>query len=91
MSLLDLLILLLVAAVCGSLGMAISGYSHGGCAMSIAIGFIGALLGPGLARWLSLPEIFTIEAGDVRFPIEFPTFEAGVAYTDFVLSQSLKR
>ena len=39
----DLLILLIVAAVCGSLGMAISGFSRGGCLMSIALGFIGAL------------------------------------------------
>jgi uncharacterized membrane protein YeaQ/YmgE (transglycosylase-associated protein family) len=69
MSILDLLILLVVAAVCGSLGMAISGYSRGGCLVAIAMGFIGALIGVWLARALSLPELFTLEVGEVRFPI----------------------
>ena len=69
MTILDFLILLFVAAVCGSLGMAISGYSRGGCLVSIALGFIGALLGMWLARILSLPELFVLEIGDVPFPI----------------------
>ncbi len=47
--LLQLLLLLLIAGVCGSLGQAIGGYSHGGCLVSIALGFIGALLGTWLA------------------------------------------
>lgn len=69
MSLLDLLLLLLVAALCGSLGMAITGYSGGGCLMSVALGFIGALFGLWMARALSLPEIFMLEIGDVHFPV----------------------
>jgi uncharacterized membrane protein YeaQ/YmgE (transglycosylase-associated protein family) len=69
MTILDLIILLIVAAICGSLGMAISGYSHGGCLVSIALGFIGALIGMWLARVLSLPELFILEVGDVPFPI----------------------
>ena len=69
MTILDFIILLIVAAVCGSLGMAISGYSRGGCLVSIALGFIGALIGMWLARVLSLPELFTLELGGVQFPI----------------------
>ncbi len=69
MTILDLIVLLIVAAVCGSLGMAISGYSRGGCLVAIALGFIGALLGMWLARVLSLPEFLMLEVGDVRFPI----------------------
>jgi uncharacterized membrane protein YeaQ/YmgE (transglycosylase-associated protein family) len=69
MTILDLIILLIVAAVCGSLGMAITGYSRGGCLVSIALGFIGALIGMAIARAASLPELFTLELGDVRFPI----------------------
>jgi len=38
--LIQLLILLLIAGVCGALGQAITGYSHGGCLVSIALGFI---------------------------------------------------
>ena len=40
MTLLDVLILLLVAGICGSLGQAIVGYSRGGCLVSIALGFV---------------------------------------------------
>ena len=69
MTILELVILLIVAAICGSLGMAISGYSHGGCLVATALGFIGALIGMWLARTLSLPEFLTIQAGEVQFPI----------------------
>jgi len=69
MTLLDLLLLLLVAGICGSLGRAISGYSHGGCLVSIALGFIGALLGMWLARKLGLPELFAVQIGTTSFPI----------------------
>jgi uncharacterized membrane protein YeaQ/YmgE (transglycosylase-associated protein family) len=69
MSLIDLLILLLVAGLCGALGQAISGYSRGGCLVSIALGFIGALIGMWIARKLGLPELFAIDIGGTRFPI----------------------
>jgi uncharacterized membrane protein YeaQ/YmgE (transglycosylase-associated protein family) len=67
--LIQLLILLLIAGVCGALGQAIGGYSHGGCLVSIALGFIGALLGTWLARSLGLPELLAIPAGGMNFPI----------------------
>lgn len=69
MSLIDLLLLLLVAGVCGALGQAISGFSRGGCLVSIALGFIGALLGMWLARSLGLPEPLPVEVGGRVFPI----------------------
>jgi uncharacterized membrane protein YeaQ/YmgE (transglycosylase-associated protein family) len=69
MTLLDLLLLLLIAGVCGALGQAISGFSRGGCLVSIALGFIGALLGMWLARHLGLPELFAIQIGTTNFPI----------------------
>jgi uncharacterized membrane protein YeaQ/YmgE (transglycosylase-associated protein family) len=69
MTLLDLLILLLVAGICGALGQAIGGFSRGGCLVSIALGFIGALLGMWLARSLGLPELFSIDIGGTKFPI----------------------
>jgi uncharacterized membrane protein YeaQ/YmgE (transglycosylase-associated protein family) len=69
MTLIDLLILLLVAGLCGSLGQAIGGYSRGGCLVSIALGFIGALLGMWLARSLGLPELFAVNIGGTKFPI----------------------
>lgn len=69
MSLVDVLILLLVAGLCGSLGQAISGYSRGGCLVSIALGFIGAIIGMWLARQLHLPELFAVNIGGTSFPI----------------------
>ena len=69
MTILDVIVLLIIAGVCGALGQAISGFSRGGCLVSIAIGFIGALLGMWLARLLGLPELFAIQIGTTRFPI----------------------
>lgn len=69
MTFIDLLILLLIAGICGSVGRAISGYSHGGCLVSIALGFIGALIGMWIARQVGLPELFAINIGGTRFPI----------------------
>ncbi len=69
MSLFELLILLVVAGVCGALGQAIGGYSRGGCLVSIALGFIGALLGTWLSRLLSLPELLAIHFDSTNFPI----------------------
>jgi uncharacterized membrane protein YeaQ/YmgE (transglycosylase-associated protein family) len=67
--LIQFLILLLIAGVCGAIGQAITGYSHGGGLVSIALGFIGALLGTWLAGLLGLPELLAIPAGGMRFPI----------------------
>lgn len=69
MSVLDFLILLLIAAVCGAIAQAIAGFSRGGLFVSIAVGFIGALLGVWLQRVTGLPEIFTIQVGGAAFPI----------------------
>lgn len=69
MTLLQLLLLLLIAGICGSLGQAIAGYSRGGCLVSIALGFIGALLGLWLARFLGLPELIPVVIGGTSFPI----------------------
>ena len=69
MTITDLVILLIVAGVCGSIGRAISGYSHGGCLVSIALGFIGALIGMWVARKLGLPELLPVRIGTTTFPI----------------------
>ena len=63
MTLGSLLVLLLIAAVCGALGQAIAGYSLGGCVVSIAVGFIGALVGVWLSSAVGLPELFVIQVG----------------------------
>ena len=69
MTLMSFLVLLVVAGICGSIGQAIAGYSAGGCLVSIALGFIGALVGMWLSRTLGLPELFVISIGGERFPV----------------------
>ena len=69
MTLWDLLVLLLIAAICGALGQAIAGVSRGGCLVSIALGFVGAVVGMWLARSMGLPELYAIRIGNTNFPI----------------------
>ena len=63
------LVLLLVAGVCGAIAQSIVGYSHGGCLVSIALGFIGAMFGSWLAGLLGLPELFVVRIGGNHFPV----------------------
>ncbi len=69
MTLLEVLVLLLIAAIAGALGQALSGYSLGGCLISIVVGFIGAFLGLWMARELGMPEPFPISVGGNTFPL----------------------
>jgi uncharacterized membrane protein YeaQ/YmgE (transglycosylase-associated protein family) len=69
MTLLQLLALLVIAGICGAIGRAIAGYSHGGCVISIVVGFIGALLGMWLQGLTGIPDLLTIEIDGKGFPI----------------------
>lgn len=69
MSLIEILIILLVAAICGGIGQSLVGYTAGGCLVSIFVGIVGAYLGLWVARELNLPTIFTVNVGGQPFPI----------------------
>jgi uncharacterized membrane protein YeaQ/YmgE (transglycosylase-associated protein family) len=69
MTIVELLILLLIAGICGAVGKAIVGWYPGGFLVSIGVGFVGALVGTWLARLANLPEIFAIRIGATTFPI----------------------
>ena len=69
MSIVELLVLLLIAGICGAAGKAIVGWFPGGFLASIGVGFVGALVGTWLARLIGLPELFAINVGGTTFPI----------------------
>ena len=78
MSLWHFLLLLLVAGFAGSLGQAIAGYSRGGCLVSIALGFIGALLGTWLAGLLGLPSLLVLSIDGQPFPVVWSVLGAAL-------------
>jgi uncharacterized membrane protein YeaQ/YmgE (transglycosylase-associated protein family) len=69
MTLTGFLILLIVAAIAGSIGQALAGYSIGGCLVSIVVGYIGAFIGLWIARQFGLPSILPITIEGESFPI----------------------
>ena len=64
-----LIVLLLIAAVCGALGKAFAGGSRGGIVTSIALGFVGAVFGSWIGRELNLPELLIVQVGGHPFPV----------------------
>jgi uncharacterized membrane protein YeaQ/YmgE (transglycosylase-associated protein family) len=68
MTLLSFLLLLLIAGICGAVGQAIAGV-QGGLLVSIAVGFIGALIGVWLAGVFGVGELFAVNIGGKTFPI----------------------
>src|ERR1041384_1277420 len=69
MTLIGFLVLLAIAAICGSIGQALAGYDLGGCLVSIIVGFIGAYIGMWIAGKFGLPAIFAITIQGQPFPI----------------------
>jgi uncharacterized membrane protein YeaQ/YmgE (transglycosylase-associated protein family) len=69
MSIAGFILLLLVAALAGGIGQALSGFSRGGCLVSIVFGFVGAYIGTWIARQFGLPEFFAINIDGEVFPL----------------------
>jgi len=87
MSLLSFLLLLLVAGVCGSVAQTLVGYSRRGWVTSMALGFVGALLGSWLSGALGVRELLALHIGDRSFPIVWSIIGA----TLFVVTLHLVR
>ena len=73
-----LIVLLIIAAVCGALGKALAGGSRGGLITSIALGFIGAVFGSWIGREMGLPEPLVVQVGGHPFPVVWSIVGAGV-------------
>ena len=69
MTIIGFLVLLVIAAIAGSLGMAITGYSRGGCLFSAIVGFLGAFIGMWVARQFGLPELIPVTIEGETFPV----------------------
>lgn len=54
----DVIISLVIAGIAGAIAKSLVGFDRGGCILSIVVGFIGALIGSGLAREMNLPDPF---------------------------------
>jgi uncharacterized membrane protein YeaQ/YmgE (transglycosylase-associated protein family) len=65
----SLIILLIVGGLVGVIAQKLAGYSRGGCLTSIALGFIGALIGCWAVKQFRLPEIYVLKIGQTSFPI----------------------
>jgi len=73
-----LIVLIVIAALCGAVGKALGGGSRGGLLSSIALGFIGALLGPWVAGQLGFSEPFMLHMSGQTFPILWSIIGAAV-------------
>lgn len=69
LTLTGLLILLVIAGICGAIGRAIGGGTGGGFFVSIAVGFVGALLGTFIAGHFRLPELLMVSVDGRAFPV----------------------
>jgi uncharacterized membrane protein YeaQ/YmgE (transglycosylase-associated protein family) len=81
----NLIILLIVGGLAGAIGQRLAGYSRSGCLTSIALGFIGALVGTWAVKQFGLPEIYILKIGHTSFPIVWAIIGAAALVAVFGL------
>jgi uncharacterized membrane protein YeaQ/YmgE (transglycosylase-associated protein family) len=69
MTLLELLVYLVIAGVCGAVARALAGGTGRGFIVSVVLGFLGAFVGTWLARLAHLPSLFVVTIGGHPFAI----------------------
>jgi uncharacterized membrane protein YeaQ/YmgE (transglycosylase-associated protein family) len=69
MTLVELIVYLVIAAICGAIARAVAGGTGRGFILSVLVGFAGAAVGTWMARIFRLPEIFAIAIDGHPFPI----------------------
>jgi len=74
----SLLMLLLVALVCGAIGRAIAGGTRGGLLTSTALGFIGAIAGSWIGHAMHLTDPLVVHVGGRPFPMLWSIVGAAV-------------
>ena len=76
MSLLETLILLVIAGLVGALAEFLIGFSLGGLFGAMIVGVVGALIGNWLARLLQLPAILPVQVGTRTIELVWATVGA---------------
>jgi uncharacterized membrane protein YeaQ/YmgE (transglycosylase-associated protein family) len=69
MTLLEFVVYLVIAGICGAIARAIAGGTGGGFVVSVLLGFLGAFVGTWLARLVHLPPLIVVAIGGHPFPI----------------------
>ncbi|MCC9606295.1 hypothetical protein LOC68_18590 [Blastopirellula sp. JC732] len=69
MTFFEILLFLIVAAICGGVARSLAGGTNGGCFVSIAVAFVGSMLGGKLAQISGMPEPLPITIGGTQLPI----------------------
>jgi uncharacterized membrane protein YeaQ/YmgE (transglycosylase-associated protein family) len=77
-TLVGIVVYLIIAGICGAIGSAIAGGTRGGILVSIALGFVGAVLGSFIADRMRLPEPFSFTVDAHPFPIVWSIIGAAV-------------
>ena len=86
-----LIVLIVIAAICGAVGRAIAGGGPGGLIASVALGFIGALIGPWIAHTLGLSEPFVLRVSGQSFPIVWSIVGAALCVAVLHLASGRRR
>jgi uncharacterized membrane protein YeaQ/YmgE (transglycosylase-associated protein family) len=68
-TLVDFVVYLVIAGICGSVARAFGGGTRGGFILSIVLGFVGAFVGTWMARMLHLPRFWVVAIEGHSFPI----------------------
>jgi uncharacterized membrane protein YeaQ/YmgE (transglycosylase-associated protein family) len=88
MTLLEFVVYLVIAGICGAVARAIAGGTGGGFVVSVLLGFLGAFVGTWLARLFHLPAVIVVAIGGYPFPIVW-SIVGGVALA--ILAHALTR
>ncbi|MGH7437065.1 MAG: GlsB/YeaQ/YmgE family stress response membrane protein [Polyangiaceae bacterium] len=65
----DFILYLIIAGICGAIARAFAGGTPGGFLISIMVGFLGAFLGVWIARMAHLPRLIVVTVEGHPFPI----------------------
>jgi len=78
MPVISFLFMLIIASLTGALGAGLAGRHRTGCLPSIALGFIGAIIGSYVAQKIDLPLFFWLRFGSYKFPIIWAVFGSAI-------------